>query len=51
VIVRGQDGVEHFARLKVGQVAPAIGRTVQLTPTPQGARIEGLGRGAEFGRG
>jgi len=51
VAVRAKDGVEYVARLKVGQTAPALGRAVQLTPTSQGARVDGLGRGDDLGRG
>lgn len=51
VIVRSADGVEHFARLKLGQSAPVVGRQVELSLTPQGAQIAIPGRGSDLSRG
>jgi type IV secretory pathway VirD2 relaxase len=48
VIVRSADGVEHFARLKLGQTSPAHGQQVELSPTPQGAQVGSLGRGSDL---
>lgn len=45
VIVRDRDNVEHFARLRSTQALPKVGRDVELTPGPGGARVTGLGRG------
>ncbi|WP_068879269.1 DUF3363 domain-containing protein [Phenylobacterium sp. CCH12-B4] len=45
VMVRDGDGAEHFARLRFGQTTPALGRTIELLPTPQGAQIAGPTRG------
>jgi type IV secretory pathway VirD2 relaxase len=50
-IVRDQDGEEYYARLKLGQAPPSIGRTVELQPTSQGALILEVGRGRDLGRG
>lgn len=44
VIVRDHDNVEHFARLKSGQLLPKVGRNVELIPAPGGARMADLGR-------
>jgi type IV secretory pathway VirD2 relaxase len=49
VIVRDSGGAEHFARLKLGQSAPALGRMVDLVSSPQGAQIPPRGR--DVGRG
>lgn len=51
VIVRGSDGVEHFARLKMGQTAPKLGRNVELQLSPQGAQVQFVGRGVDLDRG
>jgi len=45
VIVRDRDNVEHFARLRSAQPLPKVGRDVDLTPAPGGARVRDLGRG------
>jgi hypothetical protein len=50
VIVRDGEGREHFARLRFGQSAPKLGRTIELVPTAQGAQIKDLGRSADLGR-
>lgn len=50
VIVRDGEGREHFARLKFGQQAPALGRAVELVPTAQGAQIKGSARSAGLDR-
>lgn len=50
VLVRDRDGQEHFARLKLGQSAPAIGRGIELIPTAHGAQIKGGSRSSELGR-
>lgn len=49
VVVRDGDGQEHFAKLKVGQVMPSIGRTVELQATARGAQISAPAR--DLGRG
>lgn len=51
VIVRDAHGQEHYARLKFGQSAPAIGKGIELVPTANGAQIQGLSRGRDGGRG
>jgi type IV secretory pathway VirD2 relaxase len=50
VIVRDEQGREHFARLRLGQSAPKLGRTIELVPTARGAQIKDLGRSADLGR-
>lgn len=50
VIVRDPRGQEHHARLKLGQPTPALGRSVELTPTPQGAQINSGSRSIDLGR-
>jgi hypothetical protein len=45
VIVRDRDNIEHFARLRSAQPLPKVGRDVDLTPAPGGARVTDLGRG------
>lgn len=50
LIVRARDGQEHYARLKFGQATPSVGRTVTLTPTPQGVQIESHGRAPDLAR-
>lgn len=49
VIVRDPQGQEHYARLKFGQSAPALGRGIELVPTPQGAQIKGPPRSTDLG--
>ncbi|MDZ4371426.1 MAG: DUF3363 domain-containing protein [Phenylobacterium sp.] len=44
VIVRDREGREHFARLRFGQSLPALGKTIELSPTQQGAQISGVAR-------
>lgn len=44
IIVRDGDGREHFARLRAGQALPALGRAVEVMPTPRGAEVSNLGR-------
>jgi type IV secretory pathway VirD2 relaxase len=50
VMLRDRHGREHFARLRFGQSAPKLGRTVELVPTARGAEIRDLGRSADLGR-
>ncbi len=50
-IVRDAEGAEHYGRLKLGQRPPALGKSVDLIPTPQGAMIAAASRGRDFGRG
>ncbi len=50
VIVRDSEGREHFARLRTGQSLPALGRGVEITPSPQGAQLVGPSRSSELGR-
>lgn len=50
VIVRETGGQEHYARLRFGQAAPTLGRSVELMPTPQGAQLHGPTRGGELSR-
>jgi type IV secretory pathway VirD2 relaxase len=45
VIVRDAAGTEHFARLRLGQSIPRIGRGVELNNGPGGVRISHHGRG------
>jgi type IV secretory pathway VirD2 relaxase len=45
VIVRDAAGAEHFARLRLGQSIPPIGRGVELLNGSGGVRISDLGRG------
>ncbi|WP_156467227.1 DUF3363 domain-containing protein [Phenylobacterium sp. CCH12-B4] len=49
VIVRDPQGQEHYARLKLGQSAPALGRGIELVPTPRGAQIKGPPRSTDLG--
>jgi type IV secretory pathway VirD2 relaxase len=51
VIVRDEKGVEHYGRLKFGQMVPTLGRSIELAPTPRGARIEGIARQGDLSRG
>lgn len=50
VIVRDAEGLEHFARLRFGQSAPGIGRSIELVPTPRGAQLRGPSRASDLGR-
>lgn len=50
VVVRDPRGQEHYARLKFGQSTPALGRSIELIPTAQGAQINGPSRSAGLGR-
>lgn len=50
VIARDSRGQEHYARLKFGQTAPALGRGIELVPTAQGAQIKGSSRSTDLGR-
>lgn len=50
VIVRDGQGREHYARLGVGQPAPAPGRSIELAPSAKGTQIKGVGRSAELRR-
>mgnify|MGYP001135813479 CR=1 FL=1 len=49
VIVRDRDGVEHYARLRMGERSPALGRSVELTPSASGARVLDAGRQLDRG--
>lgn len=49
VIVRDPQGQEHYAQLKLGQSAPALGRGIELVPTPRGAQIKGPPRSTDLG--
>jgi type IV secretory pathway VirD2 relaxase len=50
VIVRDDQGTEHYARLAFGRMAPKLSAQVELAPGPKGAQLIGLGRpGAERG--
>ena len=44
VIVRDDQGTEHYARLAFGRTAPKVGAQVELAPGPKGAQLLGLGR-------
>lgn len=44
VIVRDDQGTEHYARLAFGRSAPKLGAQVELAPGPKGAQLLGLGR-------
>lgn len=44
LIVRDRAGVEHYARLRFGQTAPGLGRTVELVASDRGAVIAGPAR-------
>ena len=49
-IVRDEAGVEHYARLALGQAPPAAGQTVRLMAGARGAVLEaGLGRSVGLG--
>jgi type IV secretory pathway VirD2 relaxase len=50
-IVRDAQGAEHYGRLRFGQRPPALGKSVDLIPTPQGAMIVAAARGRDLGRG
>lgn len=49
-VVRDGKGVEHYARLQTGAVAPMIGKTVTLTPLSNGLAQVVAGRGAGLER-
>lgn len=49
IMVRDREGVEHYARLAIGQAAPEVGRMVDLFPGDRGARVLAVGRGSELG--
>jgi type IV secretory pathway VirD2 relaxase len=49
VIVHDDRGGEHLARLRTGQSTPRVGRAIELTPGPGGARLTELGRGLDRG--
>lgn len=48
VVVRDGRGVEHYARLALGQTAPPVGRSVEVWPGTRGASLAASGRGAEL---
>lgn len=50
VIVRDRDEREHYARLRVGQATPSLGRTVELAPSPRGALVRVTARSTDLGR-
>lgn len=50
VIVQDAAGVEHYARLAFGQFTPALGRSIELLPSAQGARVQYASRGRDLGR-
>lgn len=50
VVIRDGQGQEHFARLRFGQSAPGIGRSIELVPTPQGVQLRGPSRSSDLGR-
>jgi type IV secretory pathway VirD2 relaxase len=50
IMVRDREGLEHYARLAIGQASPEVGRTVDLIPGTRGARVLAAGRGSELGR-
>jgi type IV secretory pathway VirD2 relaxase len=50
IIVRDRQGHEHFARLRLGQSAPEMGRNIELMPTPQGAQLRGPSRSSDLSR-
>ena len=50
VIVRDREGAEHYARLRLGQTTPALGRSVELIAGARGAQVVEASRGAERGR-
>jgi type IV secretory pathway VirD2 relaxase len=45
VVVRDREGVEHYARLRLGQSAPAVGQSVDLIRTERGVFALAAGRG------
>lgn len=51
VVVRDTHDQEHFARLRLGQSTPRVGRTVELVPSPHGAQIQTFDRGADLSKG
>jgi hypothetical protein len=49
IIVRDGHGVEHYARLSLGDVPPRLGRTTDLLPGGPATRVLSVGRGEERG--
>jgi hypothetical protein len=50
VSVQDRHGVEHYARLALGQTRPTLGRTIELIETSRGAQVQHLARSTELGR-
>lgn len=50
ISVQDQQGVEHYARLAVGQAKPVLGRAIELVETSRGAQIQALARSSGLGR-
>ncbi|MBU1326363.1 MAG: DUF3363 domain-containing protein [Alphaproteobacteria bacterium] len=48
VVVRDRQGVEHYARLRMGHAAPPVGRSVELVGSPRGAGVRALDQGADL---
>jgi type IV secretory pathway VirD2 relaxase len=51
VIIRDEQGVEHYARLGFGQTTPRLGRTIELAGTARGAVILQNDRGLSYQSG
>lgn len=49
VILRDEQGQEHYARLKFGQSTPGLGSGIELIPTAQGGQIRGPSRSTDLG--
>lgn len=48
IVVRDQQGQEHYARLRLGQTMPSLGTTATLVPGARGAEIGDPGREADL---
>lgn len=50
VVVRAADGHEHYARMGVGKIPPAVGKTVTLSLDTRGFALLVSGKGAQLSR-
>ncbi|MGA0608433.1 type VI secretion protein [Phenylobacterium sp. VNQ135] len=49
LVIRDRSGLEHYARLALGQTAPDLGRSVTLAADQRGARLLTSGKGLDRG--
>lgn len=50
ISVQDRQGVEHYARLALGETKPMLGRTIELTETSRGAQVQLVTRSSDLGR-